>query len=346
MEDIKNSIINQITFEIDKNNNFNSEDIERIKNIIIIQLKDYDIVSKKYEIVVSDRTNGELWKKFFLTKKAENLSDKSLLYYKSSLELFSLFIKKSFLKVTTDDIRLYLAVEREKNQQKAVSIDNIRRILNSFFSFLNEEEYISNNPVKKIKKVKGQKTEKTAFTQLELEKLRMACENSLEKAMIEVLISSAIRATELANIKIRDIDFEKNEIKIIRKGNKEGIAFMSTIAALAIKKYISERGNYNTPYLWAVDGLMYKSYKNQTLGSKIETEGFRRVLKSIATRAKVENVHPHRFRRTFATMALKKGMDVEEIQQVLGHQNINTTMIYVNVDKSGVKEKYKNIVGG
>ena len=320
MEDIKNSIINQITFEIDKTNDFNSEDIERIKNIIIIQLKDYDIVSKKYEIVVSDRTNAELWKKFFLTKKAENLSDKSLLYYKNSLELFSLFVKKSFLKVTTDDIRLYLAVEREKNQQKAVSIDNIRRILNSFFSFLNEEEYISNNPVKRI--------------------------NSLEKAIMEVLISSAIRATELANIKIRDIDFEKNEIKIVRKGNKEGIAFMSTIAALAIKKYISERGNYNTPYLWVVDGLMYKCYKNQILGSKIETEGFRRVLKSIATRAKVENVHPHRFRRTFATMALKKGMDVEEIQQVLGHQNINTTMIYVNVDKSSVKEKYKNIVGG
>ena len=346
MEDIKNSIINQITFEIDKTNDFNSEDIERIKNIIIIQLKDYDIVSKKYEIVVSDRTNGELWKKFFLTKKAENLSDKSLLYYKNSLELFSLFIKKSFLKVTTDDIRLYLAVEREKNQQKAVSIDNIRRILNSFFSFLNEEEFITINPVKKIKKVKGQKTEKTAFTQLELEKLRMACENSLEKAMIEVLISSAIRATELANIKIRDIDFEKNEIKIIRKGNKEGVAFMSTIAALAIKKYISERGNYNTPYLWVADGIMYKYYRNQVPGNKIDTEGLRRVLKSIATRAKVENVHPHRFRRTFATMALKKGMDVEEIQQVLGHQNINTTMIYVNVDKSGVKEKYKNIVGG
>lgn len=258
MEDIKNSIINQITFEINRNNNFSIDDIERIKNTIIIQLKDYDIVSKKYEIVVSDRTNAELWKKFFLTKKAENLSDKSLLYYKNSLELFSLFIKKDFLKVTTDDIRLYLAVEREKNQQKAVSIDNIRRILNSFFSFLNEEEYISNNPVKKIKKVKGQKTEKTAFTQLELEKLRMACENSLEKAIMEVLISSAIRATELANIKIRDIDFEKNEIKIIRKGNKEGVAFMSTIAALAIKKYISERGNYNTPYLWVVDGLMYK----------------------------------------------------------------------------------------
>ena len=121
---------------------------------------------------------------------------------------------------------------------------------------------------------------------------------------------------------------------------------MSTIAALAIKKYISERGNYNTPYLWVADGIMYKYYRNQVPGNKIDTEGLRRVLKSIATRAKVENVHPHRFRRTFATMALKKGMDVEEIQQVLGHQNINTTMIYVNVDKSGVKEKYKNIVGG
>ena len=250
-----------------------------------------------------------------------------------------------FVEVTTDDIRLYLAVEREKNQQKAVSIDNIRRILNSFFSFLNEEEYISNNPVKRIKKVKGQKTEKTAFTQLELEKLRMSCKNSLEKAIIEVLISSAVRATELANIKIRDIDFEKNEIRIIRKGNKEGVAFMSTIAALAIKKYISERGNYNTPYLWVVDGFMYKCSK-RLQGSKIDTNGFRRILKSIATRAKVENVHPHRFRRTFATMALKKGMDVEEIQQVLGHQNINTTMIYVNIDKSSVKEKYKNIVGG
>ena len=149
MEDIKNNIINQITFEINRSNDFSIEDIERIKNTIIIQLKDYDIVSKKYEIVVSDRTNGELWKRFFLTKKAENLSDKSLTYYKNCLELFSLYVRKSFLNVTTDDIRLYLAVEREKNQQKAVSVDNIRRILNSFFSFLNEEEFIAINPVKR-----------------------------------------------------------------------------------------------------------------------------------------------------------------------------------------------------
>ena len=346
MEDIKNGILNQITFEIDKSGDFSSEEIEKIKNIIIINLKEYDIVSKKYEIVISDRTNAELWKRFFLTKKAENLSDKSLTYYKNCLELFSLYVRKSFLNVTTDDIRLYLAVEREKNQQKAVSVDNIRRILNSFFSFLNEEEFISINPVKKIKKVKGQKTEKYAFSQLELEKLRMACKNSMEKAILEVLISSAIRATEIANIKIRDIDFEKNEIKVVRKGNKEGVAFISTVAALAIKKYISERGNFNTPYLWVADGIMYKCYRNQVPGNKIDTEGLRRILKSIATRAAVENVHPHRFRRTFATMALKKGMDVEEIQQVLGHQNINTTMIYVNIDKSSVKEKYKNIVGG
>ena len=346
MEDIKNGILNQITFEIDKSGDFSSEEIEKIKNIITINLKDYDIVSKKYEIVVSDRTNAELWKRFFLTKKAENLSDKSLTYYKNCLELFSLYIRKSFLKVTTDDVRLYLAVEREKNQQKAVSVDNIRRILNSFFTFLNEEEFIMINPVKKIKKIKGQKVEKTAFTQLELEKLRMACKSSLEKAILEVLISSAIRATEVANIKMRDIDFEKNEIKIVRKGNKEGVAFISTVAALAIKKYIAERGNFNSPFLWVIDGMMYRCYLNQKLGSQIDSAGIRRVLKQIATRAAVENVHPHRFRRTFATMALKKGMDVEEIQQVLGHQNINTTMIYVNVDKSSVKEKYKNIVGG
>lgn len=174
----------------------------------------------------------------------------------------------------------------------------------------------------------------------------MACKSSLEKAILEVLISSAIRATEVANIKMRDIDFEKNEIKIVRKGNKEGVAFISTVAALAIKKYIAERGNFNSPFLWVIDGMMYRCYLNQKLGSQIDSAGIRRVLKQIATRAAVENVHPHRFRRTFATMALKKGMDVEEIQQVLGHQNINTTMIYVNVDKSSVKEKYKNIVGG
>ena len=158
MEDIKNGILNQITFEIDKSGDFSSEEIEKIKNIITINLKDYDIVSKKYEIVVSDRTNAELWKRFFLTKKAENLSDKSLTYYKNCLELFSLYIRKSFLKVTTDDVRLYLAVEREKNQQKAVSVDNIRRILNSFFTFLNEEEFIMINPVKKIKKNKRTKS--------------------------------------------------------------------------------------------------------------------------------------------------------------------------------------------
>lgn len=267
MEDIKNGILNQITFEIDKSGDFSSDEIEKIKNIITINLKDYDIVSKKYEIVVSDRTNAELWKRFFLTKKAENLSDKSLTYYKNCLELFSLYIRKSFLKVTTDDVRLYLAVEREKNQQKAVSVDNIRRILNSFFTFLNEEEFIMINPVKKIKKIKGQKVEKTAFTQLELEKLRMACKSSLEKAILEVLISSAIRATEVANIKMRDIDFEKNEIKIVRKGNKEGVAFISTVAALAIKKYIAERGNFNSPFLWVIDGMMYRCYLNQKFSS-------------------------------------------------------------------------------
>ena len=295
------------------------------------------------ELVVSDNTNAELWKKFYISKKVENLSPKTLIVYKQNSEMFSKLIKKSFLQVNSDDIRIFLAYLMHKNPNVSESyLDNSRRYLSTFFKFLVDEEIIRKNPVTKIKKIKGNTVVKEPFSDLEIEKIRNACCNPLEKVVVELLFSTAARKSELCSIKISDINFEKNEIKIIGKGNKLRYIYLNAKSLVALSEYFEFRKKYG----YDSEYLLIKHHTRSRVelsGEPHDEDSMYSLIAGIGKNAKVSNANPHRFRRTAATNWVRKGMSIEKVSELLGHSSLETTMIYVKINRDEVRLEHHRL---
>lgn len=328
------SIIDEILNEMQNvcdNNTF-----EHLKNFIIVKLNGYKIERQETGIVKYEMSESEKWfKMFFIAKNLQGLSNRSLKYYKSELERTLKAINKPIGEITTNDIRYYLACIQLKGKSKQISIDNTRRVLNTFFQWLQDEEYITKNPVKRIKKSRQKKEIKKSFSFEEIEKLKMACKSKREIALINFLLSTGTRAEETTNVKISDINFVTGEVMVNGKGNKERIVFLNATALLRLKDYINSRKS-DSEYVFSGEISPY---------SKIGVSVIESVVKKVGKRADVKKVHPHRFRRTCATIASKRGMPIEEISKMLGHENLGTTQIYVQVDAEDIRkshEKYMN----
>lgn len=314
-----------------------------LQSFITVKLNGYKIEKQQTGIVKYEMTESERWyKMFFIAKKLQGLSDRSLRYYNNELTRSLAAINKPLDKITTDDIRYFLACYQLSGKPNQTSIDNVRRVLNTFFQWLQDEEYIIKNPVRRIKKVKQKKKIKKAFSYEEIEKLKMACEE-IEKvidrkrsiAIIEFLLSTGIRAEELTNVKLSDINFDTFEVLIIGKGNKERIVYLNATAMLRLKDYLNAKEG-NSEYVFTGFQSPYGGITPDTVG---------KIVRNIGKLSGVENVHPHRFRRTCATIASKRGMPIEEISKMLGHEDLGTTQIYVQVDADDIKkshEKYMN----
>lgn len=307
-----------------------------LRNFITVKLNGYRLEKSETGIVKYEMTDSQRWfKMFFISKKLQGLSDRSLRYYNNEISRVLKAINKPLDKITTEDIRYYLACYQLTGKPNQTSIDNTRRVLNTFFQWLQDEEYITKNPVKKIKKVKQKKMVKKAFSFEEIEKLKMACENKREIALVTFLLSTGTRAEETTNIKLTDVDFNTGEIKVTGKGNKERMVFLNATALLRLKDYIASRKG-DSEYVFCSEISPY---------DKVGVFVIERTVREIGRRAGVKNVHPHRFRRTCATIAHKRGMPIEEIQKMLGHEDLGTTQIYVQVDEEDVRkshEKYMN----
>lgn len=352
---IKTNLIKEILFEIKERCGLDITNLEIIRAIFFTKFKNYDLITKKNELIVSDLTNEKLWQKFYITKKIENLSENTLTTYLGVIRNFSRTINnKPFIYVTTDDIRMYLATKMIKNPDiKPSSLDNERRFMKSFFNFLEEEGFITKNPINKIKKVKGKITERTAFTSMEIEQIRQACKNKMETAIVEVFLSTGFRNMEVVNIKLSDIDFEKKQIRTIGKGNKIGYGYLNAKAILALKDYINNERN---PKNEDEDTLFLREYKrdNRLKGILKNSRNLDReplctgymglLIRKLGKRAGVAHVHPHRFRRTVATMALKKGAGIEEVKELLRHEDIKTTVLYTQLDRENLKNKHSIIM--
>lgn len=272
---------------------------------------------------------------FETAKKVEGCSEKSLRYYKYVLGMFAEKVRKDIGLISTDDIRLYLENYLEKSKAGKTSLDNIRRILSSFFSWLEDEDYIRKNPVKRIHKIKSIKTIKQAYTDENIETLKDSCTYLRNRVIIELLASTGMRVGELVTLTRSSVDFDNKECIVLGKGGKQRKVYFDSKTKLHLKTYLSTRtDDCNSLFVSLLAPF-----------NPLNISGVEIMLRKLGKKANIENVHPHRFRRTLATKAIGKGMPVEQVQVLLGHTKIDTTMQYAIVDQLNVKNSYRRYIG-
>lgn len=340
----KENLINNITVNLI--NVFGTDITNKVREILILEMRNLDIQEKETSLVVSGDETSQTIKKFIACKKLAGLTDRSLKAYLSELAMFFKNINKSYENITTDDIRVYLAMSRKNNNE--ISIDNKRRYLNSFFDWCFNEELIERNPVKKINKVKSKKQIKESFSDIEIEKMRSVLnyekiyapkkyqkETRLRNiAIFETLLSTGARVTELISIKRNQVDKGQDSLIILGKGKKERPVYLNARAIIAIKNYLKERKDVNE-YLFVSHPITHlDNQKEET--SNCSQSCIECMVRKLGKRVNIE-AYPHKFRRTAATNAVRKGMPIEQVQKMLGHATLNTTQIYVNVSDVDVK---------
>lgn len=272
---------------------------------------------------------------FIAAKRIEGCSEKTLSYYQNTIVAMTTEIGKTPQQITTEDLRQYLTNYQTQRQSSKVTIDNIRRILSSFFSWLEDEDYIIKSPVRRIHKVKTPKTIKEIYTDEELEMLRDGCESSRDLAIIDLLASSGMRIGEMVGLNREDINFSERECIVFGKGDKERPVYFDARTKLHLQNYLASRTDSN-PALFV---SLRPPYNRLQIGG-VETR-----LREMGARLKLSRVHPHKFRRTMATTAIDKGMPIEQVQQLLGHQKIDTTMHYAMVKQQNVKLAHRKFIG-
>lgn len=272
---------------------------------------------------------------FIAAKRIEGCSEKSLTYYRNTIEKMLQALNKGVKRITTDDLRTFLADYQAKNGSSKVTIDNIRRILSSFFGWLEDEDYIVKSPVRRIHKVKSAKTVKETYTDEELEVMRDNCLELRDLAIIDMLASTGMRVGEMVLLDRTDIDFTERECIVLGKGDKERVVYFDARTKLHLQTYLSDRTDNNPALFVALNG----PHKRMQIG------GVEKRLRKIGKQLGIDKVHPHKFRRTLATMAIDKGMPIEQLQQLLGHQRIDTTLQYAMVKQSNVKLAHRKYIG-
>ena len=272
---------------------------------------------------------------FIAAKRVEGCSEKSLRYYESTIRNMLEGIDKQERLITTEDLRCYLDTYQRRGTVSKVTLDNVRRILSTFFSWLEDEDYIIKSPVRRIHKVKTGKTVKETYSDESLELMRDHCDNLRDLALIDLLASTGIRVGELVKLNRTDVDFENRECVVFGKGNKQRKVYFDARTKIHLQKYLAERTDDH-------DALFVSLLKPN---SRLQISGVEIRLRKIGRELSMHKVHPHKFRRTLATMAIDKGMPIEQVQLLLGHQSIDTTLQYAMVNQANVKTSCKRFIG-
>ena len=292
-------------------------------------------ITKRQEQQDTAMANAELLQSFLAAKHIEGCSDKSLKYYNSVIENMLLDVQKPIVHIITDDLRQYLDRYQKQNNASKVTVDNVRRILSTFFAWLEDEDYILKSPVRRIHKVKAGKTIKETYTDEALVIMSDNCESVRDLAMIDLLSSTGMRVGELVNLNRDDIDFENRECIVFGKGEKERVVYFDARTKIHLQNYLNSRDDDN-------EALFVSLLKPH---NRLQISGVEIRLRELGVRLHINRVHPHKFRRTLATRAIDKGMPIEQVQRVLGHENIQTTMHYAQVRQNNVKNSYHRFMG-
>lgn len=355
---MKEELINQIIVALMPYLNTN---VQEVKMLIEIVLSKYDIAKAETALTVYEGdVNEQILKRFLSAKIAQGLSKRTLKYYQTSITFALDRIGKPYCDVTADDIRYYLAVRLHRDNVTKTTANNERRNLSAFYGWLQKEEICLKNPMAKIEPIKATRQIKKAYSLLDLEKIRLGCETSREKALVEFLASTWCRASEVREVKLSDID--GYSVLVHGKGDKYRTVYLNDRARLAIDLYLADRKD-NNPYLFppskksrgvssgAFSKMSRKEqkewYQNPDMvgeGPMTDISNLEAIIRKIGKRAGVEDVHPHRFRRTGATLALRQGMPITTVQKLLGHESIETTQIYLDVSDDELAQSHRRYV--
>ena len=310
----------------------NNAQIEKLKDALEHILWNYDIVPSDGKKQEQEQNYLSL---FLQAKRVEGCSEKSLKYYEKTIQKMLNGVGKTVKEIVTEDIRAYLTGYQKQRQTSKVTVDNVRRILSSFFSWLEDEDFIVKSPVRRIHKVKTAKVVKDTYTDEALELMRDNCTTTRDLAMIDLLASSGMRVGELVTLNREDINFNERECVVLGKGNKERLVYFDARTKINLQNYFDARTDDN-PALFVT---LKQPFERLKIGG-VETR-----LREMGRRLKIPKVHPHKFRRTLATTAIDKGMPIEQVQQLLGHQKIDTTMHYAMVKQQNVKLAHRKYIG-
>lgn len=314
---------------------FTENQVEEILEIISMELSKYEIQTKLTDSEEVKRDNQNLVNLFLSAKCIEGCSDKTIHYYQTSIEKLLISISKEIRDINTNDIRCYLAEQQNEKQLSKVTIDNLRRIFSSFFSWLEDEDYITKSPVRRIHKVRTDTLIKEVLSDENMEILRDSCTEIRDIAMIDLLSSTGIRVGELVKMNRDDIDFQERQCVVFGKGNKEREVYFNARTKIHLKRYLETRIDDNS----ALFVSLSSPYTRLTI-SGVESR-----LRILGKRVNLLKVHPHKFRRTLATMAIDKGMPIEQVQKLLGHVKIDTTLHYAIVNQNNVKLAHRRYLG-
>lgn len=304
---------------------------EKLREVLQFSLANYDIKEKEKQ----DDVEENFVELFLSAKLIEGCSEKTLIYYESTIRAMLYDLQKEVKHVVTDDIRRYLTEYQERKKSSKVTIDNIRRILSSFFSWLEDEDYILKSPVRRIHRIKTGVNIKETYSDEALELMRDNCTELRDLAMIDMFASTGMRVGEMVLLNINDIDFNERECVVFGKGSKERVVYFDARTKIHLLNYLHSRTDNNPALFVSLKAPHHR----------LKIGGVEKRLRELGKSLGLNKVHPHKFRRTLATMAIDKGMPIEQLQQLLGHRKIDTTLQYAMVKQSNVKMAHRKYIG-
>ena len=325
---MKKQIINDI--EQKMRSVLNNEQRKRLEEVLEYAFYGIEIIKTD-----NDEKNQTDYSDIFVSaKRVEGCSERTLNYYKTTIDNMLNSVNKKVNNIETDDLRKYLADYQLNNQCSKVTIDNVRRILSSFFAWLEDEDYIIKSPTRRIHKIKTMKTVKETYSDEELEEMRDSCEEIRDLALIDFLSSTGVRVGELVNLNIKDIDFENRSCVVLGKGSKQREVYFDARTKIHLQNYLSTRIDNNQALFVS---LLHPFNRLKISGVEIR-------LRELGNKININRVHPHKFRRTMATKAIDKGMPIEQVQVLLGHSKIDTTLEYAMVNQNNVRNSHKRFI--
>lgn len=314
---------------------FTREQLNDVENAFFLKTKDMNFTSTSKALIVSDKANESLIQKFYATKFIEGLSKRTLKQYCSEVKRFQKVMNVNLVDVTTDQIRGYLAYLMANGVSRR-TVDNERRYLNAFYNWLFEEGIILFSPAKKVKNIKWQKKVLLPFSEEEVEAMREHADSTRDRALIEVLLSTGCRVSEITTARLRWLDIQAGTLLVVGKGSKERIVYLNAASRHWMKKYLKERVDNNDCLFCSLRAPYDPLGK-----SAIET-----AIRELGQRCGIDKAHPHRFRRTAASWASKRGMPIQQIKEMLGHSDIETTMLYAVTDPKAIQQSHEKYLGG